>query len=55
MEYLVCPECNAPLKEEDLKQSLVCPKLQTNLRDQISDFSELLVYYDIIDDIDFSI
>jgi hypothetical protein len=29
--------------------------LQTNLRDQISDFSELLVYYDIIDDIDFSI
>ena len=54
MEDLVCPECNAPLKEEDLKQSLVCPNCKTNLRDsKYLDFLELLVYYDIIDDIDF--
>jgi uncharacterized protein YbaR (Trm112 family) len=54
MEDLVCPECNAPLKEEDLKKSLVCPNCKTNLRDsKYLDFLELLVYYDIIDDIDF--
>jgi hypothetical protein len=54
MEDLVCPECNAPLKEEELKESLICPHCKTNLRDsKYLDFLELLVYYDIVDDIDF--
>lgn len=54
MEDLVCPECNAPLTEDGLKQSLSCPNCKTNLRDsKYLDFLELLVYYDIVDDIDF--
>ncbi|MCK9561063.1 MAG: hypothetical protein PHC43_03970 [Candidatus Marinimicrobia bacterium] len=54
MEDLVCPECNAPLTEEGLKKSLTCPNCKTNLRDsKYLDFLELLVYYDIVDDIDF--
>jgi hypothetical protein len=54
MEDLVCPECGAPLKEEELKESLICPHCKTNLRDsKYLDFLELLVYYDIVDDIDF--
>lgn len=54
MEDLVCPECGAPLKEEELKESLICPHCKTNLRDpKYLDFLELLVYYDIVEDIDF--
>jgi len=54
MEDLVCPECNAPLDEKDLRESLVCKHCKTNLRDpKYLDFLELLVYHDIVDDIDF--
>jgi len=54
MEDLTCPACNAPLSEEDLRKSLICPHCKTNLRDRkYIDFLELLVYYDIVDDIDF--
>ena len=54
MEDLVCPECGGPLSEENLKHSLVCPNCRKNLRDpKYLDFLELLVYYDIVDDIDF--
>jgi len=54
MEDLVCPECNAPLEEKDLRESLVCKHCKTNLRDpKYLDFLELLVYHDIVDDIDF--
>jgi len=54
MEDLVCPECNVPLSEEELRHSLTCPNCKTNLRDsKYLDFLELLVYYDIVDDIDF--
>ncbi|PIS30714.1 MAG: hypothetical protein COT43_01150 [Candidatus Marinimicrobia bacterium CG08_land_8_20_14_0_20_45_22] len=54
MEDLVCPECNHPLKEEDLKKSLICPHCKTNLRDpKYLDFLELLVFHDIVEDIDF--
>ncbi|MFH1213017.1 MAG: hypothetical protein V1681_02945 [Candidatus Neomarinimicrobiota bacterium] len=54
MEDLVCPVCNSPLTEEGLKQSLTCPNCKTNLRDsKYLDFLELLVFYDIVDDIDF--
>ena len=54
MEDLVCPACNSPLTEEGLKQSLTCPNCKINLRDRkYLDFLELLVFYDIVDDIDF--
>jgi len=54
MEDLVCPECGAALKEEDLRKSLVCKNCKTKLRDpKYIDFLELLVYNDVVDDIDF--
>ncbi|MFA4839006.1 MAG: hypothetical protein WC703_05975 [Candidatus Neomarinimicrobiota bacterium] len=54
MEDLVCPECNVPLNEEYLKKSLICPHCKVNLRDKkYVDFLELLVFHDIVDDIDF--
>ncbi len=54
MEDLVCPECGEPLKEGQLKSSLQCPQCKTNLRSpKYLDFLELLVYHDIVDDIDF--
>jgi hypothetical protein len=54
MEDLFCPKCGEPLTEEMLKKSLVCPYCKTNLRDQkYLSFLELLVYNDIIDNIDF--
>jgi len=54
MEDLACPECGQPLSEEQLKKSLVCPHCKKNLRNpKYLNFLELLVYYDIVDDIDF--
>ncbi|MCD6204629.1 MAG: hypothetical protein J7L22_03095 [Candidatus Marinimicrobia bacterium] len=54
MEDLVCPECGASLKEEDLRKALVCKNCKTKLRDpKYIDFLELLVYNDVVDDIDF--
>ncbi len=54
MEDLDCPECGQPLSEEQLKKSLVCPHCKKNLRNpKYLNFLELLVYYDIVDDIDF--
>lgn len=54
MEDLACPECGQPLSEEQLKKSLICPHCKKNLRNpKYLNFLELLVYYDIVDDIDF--
>jgi len=54
MEDLVCPECGQPLSEEQLKKSLVCTHCKKNLRNpKYLNFLELLVFYDIVDDIDF--
>ncbi len=54
MEDLACPECGQPLSEEQLKKSLVCPHCKKNLRNpKYLNFLELLVFYDIVDDIDF--
>lgn len=54
MEDLVCPECGAPLEEEQLKENLYCKHCKTKLRDpKYIDFLELLVYHDVVDDIDF--
>jgi hypothetical protein len=54
MEDLVCPECGAALNEDELRESLACKHCKTKLRDpKYLDFLELLVYNDIVDDIDF--
>ncbi len=54
MEDLVCPECGSALNEADLRETLACKNCKTNLRDpKYLDFLELLVYNDIVDDIDF--
>ncbi len=54
MEDLACPECGQPLSEEQLKKSLICPHCKKNLRNpKYLNFLELLVFYDIVDDIDF--
>jgi len=54
MEDLVCPECGAALIEADLRESLVCKNCKTKLRDpKYINFLELLVYNDVVDDIDF--
>jgi len=54
MEDLACPACGENIKEEDLQKALVCPKCKTKLKNpKYIDFLELLVYYDIVDDIDF--
>jgi hypothetical protein len=54
MEDLACPECGAPLEEQDLRESLVCKSCKTKLRNpKYLNFLELLMYHDIVEDIDF--
>ena len=54
MEDLACPECGVALSEADLREALVCKHCKTKLRDpKYIDFLELLVYNEVVDDIDF--
>jgi len=54
MEDLICPECGAPLEEQDLRESLVCKSCKTKLHNpKYLNFLELLMYHDIVEDIDF--
>jgi len=54
MDNLLCPACGIVLTEENLRQSLVCPTCKTKFRNRkYADFLELLVYYDIVEDVDF--
>ena len=54
MDDLLCPACALELTEEVLKKSLVCPHCKTKFRNQkYVDFLELLVFYDIVEDLDF--
>ncbi|MBN2279280.1 MAG: hypothetical protein JXQ65_01740 [Candidatus Marinimicrobia bacterium] len=54
MDDLFCPACGAELDEEMLRQALVCPYCKTKFRNRkYADFLELLVYYDIVEDLDF--
>ncbi len=54
MDDLVCPACGFELSEESLRESLVCPHCKTKFRNRkYADFLELLVYYDIVEDVDF--
>jgi len=54
MDDLVCPACGFELNEEGLRESLVCPHCKTKFRNRkYADFLELLVYHDIVEDVDF--
>lgn len=54
LEGLVCPECNEPLKEEELAKSLICPRCRTNLKNRkYLDFVEFLMAQGIVTDMDF--
>ncbi|MBU0712031.1 hypothetical protein KJ762_14975 [bacterium] len=54
MEDLACPECGVALSEADLREALFCKSCKTKLRDpKYIDFLELLVYNEVVDDIDF--
>ena len=55
MEDIICPACGTELDLEDLENSLVCPHCKTKwMQNKYKDFLEMLVYEDIIDNIDFS-
>jgi hypothetical protein len=54
MEDLNCPECGGSLTEDQLRESMICPHCKKNLRNpKYLDFLELLVFHDIVEDIDF--
>lgn len=54
VEAIVCPECNEPLKEDDISKSLICPNCRTNLKDKkYLDFVEFLMAQGIVTDMDF--
>lgn len=54
LEAIVCPVCNEPLSEEELRKSLICPHCRTNLKDRkYLDFVEFLMAQGIVTDMDF--
>ncbi|MFC1583749.1 hypothetical protein ACFL4U_03590 [Candidatus Neomarinimicrobiota bacterium] len=54
IEAIVCPECNEPIKEDEISKSLICPKCRTNLKDKkYLDFVEFLMAQGIVTDMDF--
>jgi len=54
LEGIICPNCEAPLKEEDLKEKLVCVHCKTDLKDRkYLDFLEYLMTNGIVENLDF--
>ena len=54
LEGIICPNCEIPLKEEDLKEKLVCVKCKTDLKNRIYlDFLEYLMTNGIVENLDF--
>lgn len=54
VEAIVCPECNEPIKEDEISKSLICPNCRTNLKDKkYLDFVEFLMAQGIVTDMDF--
>ena len=54
LEGIICPNCEAPLKEEDLKEKLVCVHCKTDLKDRkYLDFLEYLMSNGIVENLDF--
>ncbi len=54
LEGIICPNCESPLKEEDLKEKLVCVGCKTDLKDRLYlDFLEYLMTNGIVENLDF--
>jgi len=54
LEGIICPVCENPMNEENLKETLVCPKCKTDLKDRkYLDFLEYLMANGIVADLDF--
>lgn len=54
LEGIVCPECSAPLMDEQLQESLDCPYCKTDLKQpKFLDFIEYLIANGIVSNIDF--
>ena len=54
IEGLICPACAGELKEDQLKNQLVCPHCKTNLKQKkFLAFLEYLMMVGIVSDLDF--
>ena len=54
LEGIICPNCESSLKEEDLKEKLVCVACKTDLKNRIYlDFLEYLMTNGIVENLDF--
>lgn len=54
LEGIICPACESPLEEEQLKEKLTCPKCKHDLKDRkYLDFLEYLMTNGIVKDLDF--
>lgn len=51
---ILCPNCDEPLNENRLQDSLVCPNCKVNLKSaKFKDFLEYLIAQGIVENIDF--
>lgn len=54
LEGIICPACEMPLNEEDIKENLVCVECKTDLKDRkYLDFLEYLMTNGIVENLDF--
>jgi len=54
LEGIICPNCESPLNEEDLKEKLACLNCKTELKDRkYLDFLEYLMTNGIVENLDF--
>jgi hypothetical protein len=54
LEGIICPNCELPLKEENLKEKLVCVGCKTDLKHRkYLDFLEYLMTNGIVENLDF--
>ena len=54
LEGIICPACEGPLEEIDLKESLTCKHCKTDLKDRkYLDFLEYLMANALVEDLDF--
>ena len=54
LEGIICPVCESPLNEEDLREKLVCVGCKADLKDRkYLDFLEYLMTNGIVENLDF--
>ena len=54
LEGIICPACESPLEEEDIRVSLTCKNCKTDLQDRrFLDFLEFLMANGMVEDLDF--